>query len=242
MKIDYAIMGSNENPTYIDFWHLISKTWKEIFNITPVLGLICDEDSDFYEDEYGLVKKFKRIEGIDSGLQSQIIRLYLPKLLNGNIIITDIDMVPLSKLYFIDQVDFFDENKIHIMSSDNAECNRNKEIPMCYNISNTKLISEILELDLSWVKFANKLNSMNEGWSTDQRYLWDMIQKYRITNNDKVVTYNRGWPNGATNRIDRLWWSYNPELVKKGLYIDSHLLRPYKENKEEVDKLINLLW
>ncbi len=241
MKIDYAIMGSNENPTYIDFWPVISKTWKEIFNITPVLGLICDEDSDFYEDEYGLVKKFKSIEGIDSGLQSQIIRLYLPKLLSGNIIITDIDMVPLSKPYFIDQVTLFDEDKIHIMSSDNDECTRNREIPMCYNISSTELLNEILELNITWIEFADKLNSMNEGWSTDQRYLWDMIQKYKVKNGDKVVMYNRGWPRGATNRIDRLWWSYNPELVKKGAYIDSHLLRPYKENKEEVDKLINLL-
>ena len=241
MKINYAIMGSNENPMYLDFWPIISKTWKEVFNITPVLGLICDEDSDFIEDEYGLIKKFKTIEGIDSGLQSQIIRLWLTKELTGNMVITDIDMVPLSKQYFIDQIEHFDVSKIYSMSTDNAECNNNKEFPMCYNISDSQLFAKMLELDNTWVEFANKLHSMNFGWTTDQNYLWLKLQEYRNNNPNDVVLLNRGWSRGADRRIDRLWWSYDPNLVRSGYYIDSHLLRPYNENKEEVNKLINLL-
>ena len=62
MKIKYAIVGSNTNPLYYDFWPIISKVWKEVFDIIPVLGLICDEDSDFIQDEYGLIKKFKSID------------------------------------------------------------------------------------------------------------------------------------------------------------------------------------
>jgi hypothetical protein len=242
MRIDYAIMGSNTNPMYLDFWPIISKTWKEVFNITPVLGLICDEDSDFVKDEYGLVKKFKAIEGIDTGLQSQIIRLYLTKELTGNIVISDIDMVPLSKQYFIDQVVDFDSLKIYAMSSDNAECNNNKEIPMCYNISDSQLFARMLELDDTWVEFADRLNSMGFGWTTDQNYLWLKVQQFKEQNPNDVVLLSRGWPRGADKRIDRLWWSYDANLVKDGYYIDSHLLRPYKENKSQVDKLINLLY
>lgn len=242
MKIDYAIMGSNLNPMYLDFWPIISKTWKEIFNITPVLGLICDEDSDLIEDGFGLIKKFKVIEGIDTGLQSQIVRHWLTKELSGNIVISDIDMVPLSKQYFIDQVKNFDSSKIYVMSSDNAECNNNKEIPMCYNISDSKLFARMLELDDTWVEFVNKLNSMGFGWATDQKYLWFKLQKFKQKNPNDVVLLIRGWPRGADKRIDRLWWSYEPNLVKDGYYIDSHLLRPYTENKQSVDALINLLY
>lgn len=235
-------MGSNLNPMYLDFWPIISKTWKKVFNITPVLGLICDEDSDFIEDEYGLIKKYKTIEGIDSGLQSQIVRLYLTKELTGNIIISDIDMVPLSKKYFVDQIVSFDLSKIYIMSSDNAECNTNKEIPMCYNISDSKLFAKMLELDDSWISFANRLNSMGFGWTTDQNYLWLKIQEFKQNNPNDVVLLNRGWSRGADRRIDRLWWSYNPNLVNEGYYIDSHLLRPYHQHKEQIDTLINLLY
>ena len=30
-------------------------------------------------------------------------------------------------------------------------------------------------------------------------------------------------------------------LLKKGFYVDSHLLRPYSQFKEPIDKLINLI-
>lgn len=242
MKIDYAIMGSNLDPMYLDFWPIISKVWKEIFDITPVLGLICDEDSDFIQDEYGLIKKYKAIDGVNTGFQSQIVRHYLTKELNGNIIISDIDMVPLSKQYFIDQVTTFDPLKIYVMSSDNDECNQNKEIPMCYNISDSQTFARMLELDDTWESFVNRLNLMGFGWTTDQNYLWLKIQKAIQNNPSDVVLLKRGWSVGADRRIDRLWWSYDQKLVKDGHYIDSHLLRPYNKYKSQVDGLINCLF
>ena len=48
MKINYVLMGSNQNPMYLDFWPIVSKIWKENFNIIPVLGLIGNEESDRY--------------------------------------------------------------------------------------------------------------------------------------------------------------------------------------------------
>ena len=241
-KIDYAIMGSNLDPFYLDFWPIVSKVWKEIFNITPVLGLICNEDSDWIQDEYGLIKKFKIIEGVDTGLQSQIIRLYITKELQGNIITSDIDMVPLCKEYFIDQVKYFDKSNIYIMSSDSPEGEKHKEIPICYNVSDSQIFSNMLELDDKWEDFANRLLSMGFGWTTDQRYLWLKIQKFKNENPDKIAFLERLWPDGAYRRIDRLKWNYNEDLVSLGFYIDSHLLRPYKDNKKEIDKLIQLLY
>jgi hypothetical protein len=41
------------------------------------------------------------------------------------------------------------------------------------------------------------------------------------------------------NRIDRSRWTYNTEDLKKGFYVDSHLLRPYIENKTEINNLID---
>ena len=241
MKINYSIIGSDLNPLYLDFWPIVSKVWKEFFKITPVLGLICEEDSDFEEDNFGLIKKFKKIDGISSALQSQIIRHYLTKLLFGNIIISDIDMIPLSTEYFIDQVREFDFKKIYVMSSDNHQCSMNKEIPMCYNIADSQNFAEIIETGDCWEDFAKKINDMNFGWTADQNYLWIKINKLMSTSPEKVVLLNRGWSNGADRRIDRMNWNYDSKLIKKGYYIDSHLLRPYKQHKEEIDKLISFI-
>jgi hypothetical protein len=240
MKINYAIVGSNLNPLYIDFWPIVSKVWKTVFNITPVLALICDEDSDLIEDEYGLVKKFKSIDGIDTGLQSQIVRFYVTKFLKGNCVISDIDMLPLSKNYFINQVEEFDDNKFYVMSADNGECINNRELPMCYNIGSSLKFNDILNMNCTWEEFANQLHNMNEGWSTDQKFLFKKIEEY--INKEEIVLMSRGWTFGPANyRIDRLLWKYDPYLVSNDYYVDAHLLRPYSQYKEEVDKLANLL-
>lgn len=240
MKIKYAIMGSNMNPLYYDFWPVISKVWKEVFNITPVLGLICDTDSDFIQDEYGLVKKFKSIDGIDDGFQSQIVRFYLPSILDDVCVTSDIDMLPLSRKYFIDDITHFNESKFYVMTSDNPECLNNREYQMCYNIAKPEKFKDILRIEDSWLDFVNKLHNLGFGWTTDQRYLYEMINSYEDKND--IVLMNRGFRGFANNRIDRAIWRYNTNSVVNGEYVDSHLLRPYQQYKNEIDNLINLLY
>ena len=242
MKIDYVILGSNTNPLYLDFWPIVSKIWSEIFNIVPVLGLITDYNSDFKKDEYGIVKCFKAVENINSSLQSQLVRLFLTAQLSGNLLISDIDMIPLSKQYFIDDLKKYDENKLHVMSADNSECLNNKEYPMCYILANSAIFNNCLQLKLNWDDFIISLHNYNYGWTTDQRYLFTKINEYKALYQDKVLFQNRGWENGiASRRIDRAHWQYDPQKVQGGHYIDSHLLRPYHDHKTDIDTLISYL-
>jgi len=242
MKIEYAILGSDTNPLYLDFWPIISKTWKQKFNITPVLGLICDEDSDIYEDEYGLIKKFKSIEGINPGLQSQIIRLYLPKLLQGTCLLSDIDMMPLSYAYFVDNLLPINSKSLAILSADNPECLRDHQFPICYVAGDADVFIDVFDLNnTTWEKFAFMLHNKNEGWFTDQRYLYDKVLEY-ADKGGEVEFFSRGWTHGpADNRIDRINWYYDSDAVTNGHYIDSHLLRPFNQHKNEILKLYDLL-
>ena len=238
MNENYVIIGCDENPYYYDFWPIISKIWKIKFNYTPVLGLICDEDSDFYEDDYGIIKKFKKIENIDIGLQTQIVRLYLPKLLTGNCLISDIDMMPLSVDYFSNNLKLLTNNNIILYSSDNPECLQENIFPMCYILGTTEVYKQIFDLELSWQDFTELLNSRNEKWFTDQKYLYEKINNQK---NIEVVHLKRGWDGPANYRIDRVYWMYDKDKVKEGYYIDSHLLRPFKEYEHEINALSNLI-
>lgn len=246
MKIKYAIMGSTLDPLYYDFWPIISKVWKEVFNITPVLGLICDENSDFIEDEYGLIKKIKSVEGTSDALQSQIVRFYLPTILDDICITSDIDMLPISKKYFIKDIEEFDSSKFYVMTSDNPECLRNKEYQMCYNLAHSEMFKKVLNIPSDWNELITFLNEKNEGlsreiiWTTDQRFLFEKINSF--PEKEKLVLMNRGFGWLAHNRIDRASWKYEDSEVLNGNYIDSHLLRPYKQFKTEIDNLINLLY
>jgi len=239
MNIDYVVIGSDENPLYLDFWPIISKVWKEKINITPVLGLICEEESDLIKSEYGFIKKFKKINNINSGLQSQIVRPFLTKFLNGYSLISDIDMLPLSKKYFFENAQKINKENIIIYSSDNLECMQNEMYPMCYILAHTDTYKKIFDLHLNWENFCSLLSSRNQGWFTDQKYLYEKINKFQ-KNGNEVIALSRGWKNGmALKRIDRAFWSYYPDKLKEEYYIDSHLLRPLSEHKESIDFVIN---
>ena len=154
MRIEYAIMGSTTD-WYYDFWPIVSQVWKKRFNITPVLGLISDKDTDLYDDGNGLVKEFKLINSKDTGLQSQVVRLYLPKYLNGVCITSDIDIIPISKKYFIEDLVEFDENDLLVFSSSNESTKNINQYPMCYVACQSKLFHTIFNLEKDWVSFVN---------------------------------------------------------------------------------------
>ena len=228
-------MGSNNNPLYLDFWPIVSKVWKEVFNITPVLGLISDEETDIYDDGNGLVIKLKSIEGFDDGLLSQLVRLYLPKFLEGNCIISDIDMIPLSKKYFIDDLNDYSDNDFIIMSSHHPQTININQYPMCYVVGNDKIFKELFTLEDDWISFVKKIP--HQGWFTDQLYLYDIINKNNNFNY-KFPHRNGGF---VYNRIDRINWRYDGNKIKEGYYIDCHSLRPYKQFTKEIDELIKYI-
>ena len=228
-------MGSNNNPLYLDFWPIVSKVWKEVFNITPVLGLISDEETDIYDDGNGLVIKLKSIEGFDDGLLSQLVRLYLPKFLEGNCIISDIDMITLSKKYFIDDLNDYSDNDFIIMSSHHPQTININQYPMCYVVGNDKIFKELFTLEDDWISFVKKIP--HQGWFTDQLYLYDIINKNNNFNY-KFPQRNGGF---VYNRIDRINWRYDGNKIKEGYYIDCHSLRPYKQFTKEIDELIKYI-
>ena len=233
MKIDYCLMGSTENPYYLDFWPVVSKVWKTKFNITPVLGLICNEDSDLIEGDYGIIKKIKKSPFSNPETQSQIIRLYLSKFLNGNCVISDIDMAPLSKKYFIDDISKFSDNDILIMSSHHSQTINTNQYPMCYVIGHTDIFNKIFKTNLCWDDFVKE--SATHGWYSDQLFLYKSIQSYGV---DNVKFPYRSFNN---DRVDRSSWHYDENMVKNGEYVDSHLLRPYGMYSNEITKLIDLI-
>jgi hypothetical protein len=234
MKIDYCLIGSTTNPLYLDFWPVVSKIWKEVFNITPVLGLICDEDSDLISDEYGIIKKIKTSKLTDEGTQSQIVRMYLSKFLSGNCIISDIDMIPLSRQYFIDNLIEYSNDDVLVMSSHHYQTINTKQYPMCYVVGNSKNFNNIFKTETNWDEFVIK--SSKNGWYSDQCFLYESIQKYGVEN---VKFPYRSFSN---DRVDRDQWDYDANAVKEGKYIDSHLLRPHISYKTQNELLINLLY
>jgi hypothetical protein len=244
MKIDIAIHSSDSNPFYLDFWPIVSKLWKTKFNITPLLVYI-DENHDIPIDTtYGMVLKMKPVSNVPLYLQCQWVRFWIPSLFPDKICITsDIDMLPVSKEYFVNQIRGISDDKyVHL--------NPNHQfIPACYHIAKGTVFQQVLELDKEWETSIRRLHDLNLGhdcvaddpsnpilpgkinWGAEEEYLTRILRGYKDTS--KIVYIPR-----THHRIDRGHWIYNAENMK--LYADAHCVRPLSvpQNRKLVEKLV----
>jgi len=218
MQKPVAIFSSDSNPDYSEFSPLVSEMW-ETLGFEPFYAQIGTE-------------QFPLIPGVESSLQSQIVRLYAAKLFPDRIVLTtDIDMLPFDQNYYWSKLPKSD-NQIVIYSSDAHE---GKRYPMCYLSAYGKVLSSIAleNEDETWEEFVLRLNSLGLGWNTDELYITERIDNCSF---DKVK-YNREWEYGmAKNRLDRVYWT-----MRDISYIDAHCPRPYSKHKEEIDQLKSLL-
>ena len=100
--------------------------------------------------------------------------------------------------------------------------------------------NEILDLDVSFEEYCNRLIDYGWGWDTDELYFGKKVNEY--SNKNRIIKLNRGWSNGIANdRIDRVNWNYDITRLKNQKYIDSHSLRPLTTYNNEVKHLIELL-
>ena len=93
-NIDYVVISSDDNPMYKDFYPIVAKRWFDLGFKTYYVN-ITDEDS-IEESEWGIVHKMKSLDFVSTGFQSQVVRLYCSNLVNGNILTSDIYMLPIN--------------------------------------------------------------------------------------------------------------------------------------------------
>ena len=100
MKIDYVIVSTDDNKLYSDFWEPVKNLWFNLVGIKPLLVKITDND-DVVEYDDCIIHNFKKIDGINTGFQSQIARMYVTRYYQNSVCLTsDIDMLPLCKKLF----------------------------------------------------------------------------------------------------------------------------------------------
>ena len=233
MKIDYVIISSDTNTMYSDFYPIVSKKWNEL-GFSIIYLKVDNYETDLHHTEYGLMKTFKAVEGINTGFQSQVVRIYASMLFteSKNIMMSDIDMLPLNGNYFSQNAAAVSEDNILIYSGQPYD---NPYFPSCYILGNTNILKNVFELESSYSNFIKKLaNYSNCEWNTDEHYMYDKLIKY-----DKKIILERDF-NRRVDRISNDMWKHpiDENLLNAGYYIDSHMIRPYSKHKKEICKLL----
>lgn len=243
MKVGTIVTASDLNPLYMDFIPNFIKAWSKLFpNADVIIVLVASEIPESLVSYSKNIRIFKPIDGINTAFQAQCIRLLYPQYIERNegVLITDMDMLPMNRFYY--------ENAIQSISNDTFVCYRDcllpNEIPICYVIALPNIWKEVFEGG-SLEKWHIGINSDGRhggvGWNTDQSVLIKQYNEYsgkKTILNDSITKYNR------LDRIHSNQFANLNELrnkIKNGEYSDYHCLRPYSENKEMNDFIVESL-
>ncbi len=230
MELKYAVVSSDSNPEYLDFWPYVAKMWKRI-GIEPVLLYIGNQTPSEDLSRYGKVFFFESIPDWQIYQQAQCIRFWAAKILDGPFIISDIDMLPISEDYYKHGAASLIGNGIVSYSSDIINYRwykTNPQYPMCYLAGDPGSFVDMLDLqDIDHKHFFRRIMKMNLRFGTDQKFFYNQ-SKVKIHIHLKHLS--RGWVEEkyASRRLDKAVWpknDYNPEE-----YIDCHLPRPLSQN------------
>lgn len=255
MSIDKIIFAVDDNPTYSGFWEINSEICTKVLGITPVLFHITNEDSGFYTDKFGIVKKVKAIEGINTGFQAQIYRIYGTSYFQDEVcMLSDIDMLLFNKKYITDSVQNYDENDFVILGYDAYDSKRPEcqgawalpRIPMCYVAGKGKTFDKIANTFTNFKEYCEKMNALNLGWDTDEVYLGNMIERNKTV---KIHKLKRGYSStfSAGRRIEKRDFENLNDIGRLNLrgilnlehYIDCHCARPLHQYSEQIINLKN---
>lgn len=246
MKPDLVIHSSDANPFYLDFWPLVSKVWKLRFAIEPILVFIGGDDVVISE-EYGRVIRLKPIPDVPIYLQCQWVRFWIPSQFPDKVcLLSDIDMFPISRRYFIDQL-------ANIPDSKYVHLNPNHQfIPVCYHVAKGSLFTHVLGLDADWGRSIRALYSRNLGhdcstqdpsnpilkgkiqWGADEEYTTTKLRAYSDPSIFVFLTRTH-------RRLDRSYWNWTPREIEEDCYADAHSIRPYSVYSRDVMDLVNTL-
>lgn len=246
MKIDIAILSSNAHQDYLEFWPSVSRAWKTKLGIDPVLLYIDDDyETAVISEEYGKVIRIKPIPDIPIYVQCQSVRYwYATQLGETTGIISDIDMYPLSRFYFIDQLKQIPDYKyVHM----NPCMDTYGQIPACYHVAKGNTFASVLgNYDFETylrkaIAFSDTVDcsySNFKYWYVDERYSTSLIQQYT---NKPIFQFipREGGQNG--HRIDRPNWVYDKQKVRDDYYYDSHSIRPFRNHSDELNGLVDLM-
>lgn len=233
IEINRVIVATNNNPTYIEFWPVVAPLWEQM-GFRPTLALIADESCSV-DTSIGDVIRFKPIPGVSEALQAQCVRLLLPILYpNDGCIISDIDMLPISRTYFVEGAKKCPDNAF-LVYRDKAWPEGSKRFPMCYFTAKGAIFSSIFGIskqeEIS--PLIEEWSKLGFGWDTDEKVLYKYTTNWEASGNQLILLGK-----GVERRLDRITWDAQMKTLSIKDYIDSHCPRPYSAYRDSIDRVV----
>jgi len=245
MHIDFCLLASDLNDNYYGLYPYVKKAWKKI-GIETKLILISDYIPDNLKQYECDITLFKPIENIHTAFQAQTIRLLYPCLFdNKNIIISDMDIIPLSKLYFTEKIKNYSNDRFIVYRDAYIQ---NNMYAACYNLANSTIWKRIFSVNnendviqqiKSWYDPVYDGKKNCQGWFTDQKMLFKYLntkgKAFLTILKDKELNFSRLDKRNRKYIVENLSLVYND--IKNKCYTDF----PYHKYIDIINSVIDLI-
>ena len=244
MKLDCVLTAVNEDPLYLDFVPIFIRTWHKLYPDVDVrIVLVAKSIRDDLLPYKDNILLFEPLDGILTSFVSQFVRLLYPCILNydNGVVITDIDMLPMSRSYYTESIAPYDNSKFIYYRGDC--CMDLREFAMCYNVATPRVWRDVFGMSsledirrrLVWVskRAAILPGHGSQGWNTDQRVLYSVVMDWNVKRGNLVRLDDT---RTGFRRLDRGTFDIRDKQIQKrianGAYTDYHACRPMSEFRE----------
>lgn len=262
--IDIVTLSCNDSPVYWEFWNPVSRHWKQNFGIHPVLFYYGEYNSNL-STEHGTIVYQEYIPNVPDYVAATWGRFWVTKHFpNKMCLISDIDMFPLSRKFFLEQSCPVKDEYVHLNADayhvGDFDCWKTNGItvPICYHLATSEVLHSVYNFSESYSIEMSKLLSQNYSeyqsgfavtnethlqdasaanggmWGIDEMYSTSMLRSFHHAGG-KVNTVNRILPQ---QRLCRSRIQYQLSSFGLGSHIDFHSLRPYSQHKDVIEEIV----
>ena len=268
MKLTHVVTACNEKQLYSDCIDPFVKVWKGLFPSIKITILYTHyQDQDKYppnisEENQKYIIPFQIPSKItSSAFVAQNIRILYPVTVqdkNDVIMITDIDILPASRKYFVENLAPFSEKCFVTLRND---CQYHQEVCICYNVATPVVWGQLFVNEFEEFSTIDNILTQwflnveyyegepgKKGWNHDQVQLYRRLVLDPPTNfkwinlNDQETNFMRI----CRDRNEMKHYKMFEKLVKKEHFADFHMFRPMSDptmrtiNENYIDMILDI--
>lgn len=248
-----VLLSTDENETYLNFFPIVAKAWKNFFNVPVSLAFVTkrtgDDELIAKMREFGEVFPLYPVEGIPEGNQAKMARFYIAKYYPNEVcMVNDIDTAPLSVPYFHRVLSTRRPNTVLAVG---AEVYKNSDddgkFPMGEITAEGSLFTKIVNpLDLCYkdyilsfkdIRVYDNKEAINKPIFSDESLMRVLLRKHRtpVTYAPREVDVSKYW-------LDRSWWKIDNVKLQTGKYVLANFLRPLNNNFKALKPVIDYIY
>jgi hypothetical protein len=260
MRLDRVILSSDLNPKYLDFWPIVSQAWRKLFDVPVVLALVAPPNPDLVRELqiYGSVVRLDPVPGIPLPNQAKMARYFVAAQDRSDLVTmtNDIDLLPLQREYYDDLLAKRPAYSLMTIGSELYTGPEQGKFTAGYLTCEGYTWRRLLHRDRpAWAHWINSFVAMRlfddkeDISSTVHHEHPDTFSDESVLRavlscaNVHATMLPRGYADTKERGIDRSDWPQQIDHwgLRSKRYVESHLLRPYRDHAARIKPLLDYL-